>query len=197
MLNIRVAAGVVSRRKYRFEVCGGVHYLSDFGKAVSGTWVFPSTMTSTDPEVWDLCYTVCSDAEIAASVLLHFRCLSHWIKCIKSVGYSVWLACIFSLILLYGMIYCHETFFLIWLLLECNLAVAVQHRTRAFLKCCLLMPTNNKLQVISKRLWQVMQYVTWHLCKAGSCNILWRDSSLTVQCLIFLIHPIMYSERSR
>ena len=46
-----MAAGVISRRKERFEVYDKVHYPNDFGKAISGLSVFPSTVTSTDPEV--------------------------------------------------------------------------------------------------------------------------------------------------
>lgn len=72
-----MAAGVISRRKERFEVCGNVHYPNDFRKTISGTSVFPSTMTSADPEVLELYYTVCSGTEIVFSLLLHFRPVSH------------------------------------------------------------------------------------------------------------------------
>lgn len=75
-----MAAGVVRRRKERFEVYGKVHYPNDLGKAVSGVSVLPSTMTSTDAEVRRLSYTVCSGAEIAFSVLLHSRRVSCCIK---------------------------------------------------------------------------------------------------------------------
>lgn len=89
MLNIRVAAGVVSRRKHRFELCGDVHYLSDFGKAVSGTAVFHPTMTSTNPELQELCYTVCSDAEIVSSLCCTSDVCLTELSGTKAVGYSI------------------------------------------------------------------------------------------------------------
>lgn len=46
-----MAAGVINRRKERFEVYNNVRYLNDFGKAISRISVFPSTMTSRDTEV--------------------------------------------------------------------------------------------------------------------------------------------------
>lgn len=46
-----MAVGVISRRKERFEVYDNVHYPNDFGKTICGISVFPSTVTSTDPEV--------------------------------------------------------------------------------------------------------------------------------------------------
>lgn len=55
------------------------------------------------------------------------------------------MATVFSLVLVYQMLHRHEVFFLILLLLEHDLALALQHRTKAFVKHCWLMATSKKL----------------------------------------------------
>lgn len=126
MLSIQIATEVISKRKEWLELYDNVRYLREISIPFwcdiqrDGNCIMLCVL------VLKLCSVYCCTSEVYLSEL----------NGIKAVGCCIWMAGVFSLVLVYQMLHRYEVFFLILLLLERDLALTLLLRTKAFVKHC-------------------------------------------------------------